>query len=491
VQLQLSTVSNVALLQGDICDGKSLIAIGLMNEISRERPVFELRHPYPDMLEEASAILNAYANAVFVVENCFTLRDDHLLGLARQVAASNGKLILTARNISTEGESGKIKGLRAVPTFFELAIRRLLPDEVEALIALIDQIAGWRDLGALTQSDRRRFIEKDCDGCVPNVLLRLLNSNYVRGRYREEYNKTNYINPHDRQMVVAALLIANLGFDAPVSFLSDIFERDFATVLRHIDPASGGLRLVRVIGGSVRTIPSIGARNLLRSVVETRDIVNTIIFMLERMAETVRRTDFSQHVFSQLMRYSILSSIVNDNDEINRFFDHISKIGHFRDMPLFWLQWHMAMSAQVKWVKAEEYLAMGYVAAAAFEKRRNEEYNLKQLDDRKAKFLAGRILGMTRTGVELFRDLKQALDIVGRLMRDAELTHHPYETLVDITKALKLSGDTLIPEQRALLGGQMKAVFDLAQRKLTMLSEGYQRAHAIEAVKQIEAAAVV
>ncbi len=221
VQKCLNADARIVLLQGDICDGKSLIVLGAMNEFSAGKPVFELHHPYADLLEEASSILAIYPNALLVVENCFSLREDHLLGLARQIAASTGHLILTSRNISTEGEAGKLRGLRAIQSLREIAIGRLLPNEINALIALIDQIAGWRDFAALTLPDRRRFVETECKGFIPGVLLRLLNSDYVRSKYREEYNKTSYLNAQDRQMVVAALLIANIGIDAPVSFLSD------------------------------------------------------------------------------------------------------------------------------------------------------------------------------------------------------------------------------------------------------------------------------
>ena len=486
IQNQLHSEGRIILLSGDICDGKSLVVFGVMNGISNTRAIFELTHTYADLLDETSSILVAYPNSILVVENCFSLREERLLGLARQISASKASLILTARSVSTEAELGKLKGLRAIPSLLEIGIGPLRGNKINALIALIDQIAGWRDFKALSLPERRRFVEKDCQGVIPNVLLRLLNSDYVRGKYREEYNKTSYLDIRDRQMIVAALLIANIGFDAPTSFLSDIFEQDFASVLKRISP-QGGLKLVRAERGVVRTIPSIGARNLLGSVVDARDIVNTTIYILEKMAGEIRRSDFEQHVFSQLMRYSILNSTVSDVDEINRFFDHTSKIAYFRDMPLFWLQWHMAMGAQNRWVKAEEYLSMGYTAAAALEKKRGEKYNRKQLDDRKAKFLIARANSVMRSGSELFRDAKEALDIAGRLLHDSELTHHAYETLLDIAKLLRSRQGTLLEDQNAVLVGQLKMLVDLGKKKLGTVFEGYHRSRAVEWINQIEA----
>jgi hypothetical protein len=385
---------------------------------------------------------------------------------------------------------GKLEGLRDIQSPLEIGIGPLQPSEVDGLIALVDQIAGWRDFRAQSPSDRRRFVAIECNGVIPSVLLRLLNSEYVRIKYREEYNKTSYLDPSDRQMIIAALLIANIGFDAPLSFISDVFERDFSSVLKRLSAEGRGLRLVRTDGRVIQTIPSIGARTLLRNVLEARDVVNTNIYIVEKMAgEIIRRTDFEQHIFSQLMRFSIIGGIVSDEAEINRFFDHISKISYFRSMPLFWLQWHMAMCAQSRWPKAEEYLTMGYTAAENFERRRGEKYNKKQLNDRRAKFLAARASSMMRSEMELFRDMREALDLVGRLMREADLTYHPYETLHDIVMVLKSRGSTISGELKEILFRQVKEIVDGAKKRLGSVPEGYQRSHAVDRITQIEAAA--
>lgn len=489
IQKHLRERGEIVLLYGDICDGKSLVILGAKYGLAGVRPVFELRHPYADLLDETSSILSVYPNAVLIVENCFGIGEDRLLGLARQIAASEGSMVLSARSISTEAETGKLKGLRAIPSLREMEIGQLATAEIDALIALIDQIAGWRNFQALSHSDRRRFVETECKGIIPSVLLHLLNSEYVRNKYREEYQKTNYLGVRDRRMVIAALLISNLGFDAPLSIISDIFEKDFASVLWRMSDQSGGLRLVRAADGLVRTIPSIGARNLLKHVIDDREIVNTTIDILTSMAVNSRRSDFQQHIFSQLMRYSILNSVVADSVEVNRFFDHISKIPYFRTMPLFWLQWHMAMCSQERWLDAEKYLDMGNTAADAYEKKRGEKYNRKQLDDRKAKFLAARATSMKRSGAELFRDMREALNITERLLRDPELTHHPFETLFDIAKVLRERKSTLLSNQEPIIASHFKGVVAIAKLKVGVVAAGYQRTHAIDAVSQIDAIA--
>lgn len=487
----LNTRGAIAFVHGDICDGKSLAILGAQTQIARGRPVFQLRHFYSDLLNEVSSIFASYPDAVLVVEGCFALREERLVALVRQVSASDGGMILSARSIATEAESEKLRGIRSVPSALDIRLGKIQGAEVDNLIALIDQIAGWREFGALTFGDRQRFIERECDGIFPSVLLRLLKSSYVRNAYLAEYNKLSGVDPQDKRMLVASLIIAGIGFDAPTSFLSEAFEKDCESTIRKISNSiSNGLKLVRVDGNFVRTIPSIGARNIASHVIEDREIVNTTIFILNHIRSKYRRTEFENHIFTQLMRYSILSSVVSDEGEINRFFDNISKVSYFRELPLFWLQWHMAMSAQAKWLKAEEYLSMGYTAADAYDKKRDDKFNRKQLEDRKAKFFAARAMATGRAGVELFRDMKEATEIVGRLMRDAQLTHHPYETLLQIVRVLEAGGATIPKDLEKILVGQVRENIARATTRVGVVPEGYQRSHAAAWMREIEAIAV-
>lgn len=482
----LAQNGGVVLVNGDICDGKTLIILGVVCALSASRPVFQLRHPYTDLLDEASSILAAYPKCLLVVENCFSIHGDRLVALARLVAASEAGLILSARSISTEAESYKLRGLRAISNFRELSIGRLSDSEADALVSLIDQIAGWRSFKALSRGDRLKFVCGECNGVVPSVLLKLLESEYVREKYKEEFAKTSYLDSNERSMIIASLLTANVGYDAPSSLISELFEGDFSTVLKRVSKQHSGLKLVKIsANGTVSTVPSIGARNLLRHIVEDREIVDANIRILESLSDRARRSDVERHIFSQLMRYSILNSIVNGVSEINRFFDHISKISHFRAMPLFWLQWHLAMCSQERWLDAEKYLEMGYTAADAYDKHREEIFNRKQLNDRKAKFLASRARSRQRCGDELLRDMREAIRIVGILMKDTEIAYHPFETLLEIAKTVQELGVTVEFHQRTVLEQGLRTLASLAKRRLDAVPAGYQRRHASNALDQI------
>ena len=121
-----------------------------------------------------------------------------------------------------------------------------------------------------------------------------------------------------------------------------------------------GLYLAHVEDGRVKHwYQASGQVKFYEKIVPTQNkrlIVDTVVEILKRLVRRRFSADhFERHIFTQLMRYSILSTVVDDVGERNRFFDNVSKIDHGRTQVLFWLQWHMAMVDQERFLDAETY----------------------------------------------------------------------------------------------------------------------------------------
>ena len=99
-----------------------------------------------------------------------------------------------------------------------------------------------------------------------------------------------------------------------------------------------------------------------------------------------------------MMRYSILSVVVTNREEIDQFFENNKQTLEIRRMPLFWLQWHMAKCAARELPDAEKFLDQGYTEAAGYERRTKKKFDRRQLDDRRAKFLMLRAEQTSKTG---------------------------------------------------------------------------------------------
>jgi hypothetical protein len=347
--------NSVTLLTGEICDGKSIVIEEICARLALARPVYVMHRPYETIVEETNNLIAAHGNPVFVIENCFDPSSQRLENLLRLFNNSKTTLILTSRGISARAEVSDFAQLNAFESLQRFRLSNLNNRETEELVRLSDQVAGWLEFPK-TYMEKLRFVRERCRGSLPAFLLELLRSTFVRDRYVEEYRKTvELCSPNEMTTIVAALYIGHIGHDAPLSFLSNIFRTDIAAALDRFERGNHGLYIIRIENGRLNTVPSIGASRILREIVPTHNkrlIVDTVVGILKGISDHYR-DDFERYMFSQLMRYSILSTVVEDINEINRFFDNVSKIDYCRTQVLFWLQWHMAMVDQRKFVDAK------------------------------------------------------------------------------------------------------------------------------------------
>ena len=377
----------------------------------------------------------------------------------------------------------RVRELNNFNSFREIRIPKLNAAEADALVVLIDQIAGWRNLNATSKADKVRFISQACEGSLPGFLLRLLKSDYVKKKYQEEYNKSEGLQKFEKRAIIAALYIAHAGYDAPIDLLSNALHFDAGRMLDRLSGQNDALKLICRQGEYVRAVPAIGATNILEHMIPDKEIVDSILSILEHLAQNTYHDDFERHLFGQMMRYSIMRSVVTDENQVNRFFDHVSKIEYFRRQVLFWLQWHMAKSDFKEFYDAEKFLEQGYCEAESLEKRAGTKYNRRQLDDRKAKFLMRRAQHVERQPAELFRDLKEAWEIVGRLLRNEGATRHPFQTLQAIAETFSSQSQRLLDFQRDTAHQAIASIGNIAKTRLDQVPIGYQRTAAARALE--------
>ena len=486
--------SSLVLISGEICDGKTIVLEELCVQLSLSRPIFELRHSYDDLLKETTTILDEYKNPIVIIENCFDLSRSNLRGIARQFDKSHATAIVTSRTIAMEGEITDFSLLNSFETFNHFPIGKLNADEIGAFIDLTDQIAAWRNFRVHTHTQRINFVERTCSGSLPGFLLRLLRSKHVKDRYIEEYRKTESLNPAETHAAIAALYVAHIGYDAPLSFLSDVFERDVGAALDRLNRQVGQgttFKLIRREGDVVKTVPSIGATNLLKEIIEAREVVDTVVEILKKLSTRRRNSDFARHMFTQMMRYSILSSVIDNPIQINRFFDNVSKITHCRRQILFWLQWHMAMTDQRKFVIAERYLKQAYTEARNFRQRTGNNYDNKQIDDRRAKFLMFRGQYGDRSVDDVFHDFLEACRITKQLLNRQDLTHHPYETLGQILEVFEVRSNELTMDRLPKWNSELRNLGSLAAKRFKNIAAGYQCRRARQNLERLSHAGFV
>ena len=477
--------ARIVLLEGYPCDGKTLLTTDLAYRLSGGRPVYQMRQAYESVLNEVAEILHHAPNAALIIENCFDLPADRLTSIARQFHGQEGVLILTSRAVAVDASPIGLASLEGFGSFRRIPLVSLNEGEARALSELADQIAGWRDFHALDPGARLRFIQRTCQASLPHFLMRLLRSDYVANRYREELNKLS-LSQVERAAIIIALYVAHIGENAPVSFLSNAMQMDCGSIIDRLNVRAGNdaFRLVRRTGKTIQTVPSIGAQNILQNLFNDSEIVDAIIPLLKNLA-SIYRDPFEQRMFNQMMRFSILSDVVTDRNEVDRFFEHNKQEQQIRRIPLFWMQWHMAKCAAGELPVAEKLLEQGYGEAKEFERRTGKDFDHRQLDDRRAKFLMLRAERTDRTGVDLFRDFKEAIELTGKILRQDNPQHYPFETLGGIARTYGVVGHHLDDVHKGLINSWLDQLEVYARKRIGVLPPGYQRDKAQSALDNV------
>jgi hypothetical protein len=475
--------TRIILLDGFPCDGKTLLTSDLAYRLSGSRPVYKLRQVYDRLLDEVASILHYAPNAALIIENCFDLSPERLSSIASQFDGREGLLILTSRAVAVDASPVGLASLTALNSFQRISLARLDKTESRALIELTDQIAGWREFHTMDQGAKERFVEQVCETSLPNVLLRLLRSEYVKQRYREEFNKLS-LSQADRFVIIVALYISYIGENAPVSFISDATETDSGAIVDSLNDKLLGrsFRLVRRAGHVIETVPSIGAENILRDLFKDSEIISAMVPVMKNLANK-QRSHFGQRMFSQIMRFSILSNVVSDQDQIDLFFEHNKQEPQIRRMPLFWLQWHMAKCSTGDLTTAEKFLEQGYVEAANFEKSTKRKFDRRQLDDRRAKFLMLRASKISGATGGLFKDFKEAIALGERILRQNDPQHYPFETLAEIVRVFYATDHNMTAANRQFIRDRLDQLINYAKSRVGVLPQGFQRDKANSALQ--------
>ena len=423
----ISIPGNVALITGSVCTGKSLLALEIMQQVRRSRPVFQLRIAYSDVTDEVRRIIKAYPDCLLCIEECFFL-DEQLVEIAEIVEGTRSNLLLTCRDVAYDAAAdGLIASASSKPDRVQrFPLSKMTDTEVDGFVALSERIAGWRELSGKSPDWKRRYIKNKCHANMAEFLLHLLKSETVRKKVENEYCRCLSTSPRLKKPLIVSLYLQHIGLPVQLEVLSTLLENDVGAELGRI-PQSSRFELIRREGAYVRTLPSIGARELLRSIVPDAEIVATVTEVIHSLLDNRRYGHTYTHIFNQFMRYPILQGVVESKAEIDHFFDQLSIHSSVQRQTHFWLQFSMAKSDFGEFEKAEQYLENAYGIV-------RERYNtthtqpFKQLDDQKAKFLL-----RSRTKSLRYDDhlevLQEVTQIIHRILDMPELTFHIFDTL--------------------------------------------------------------
>ncbi len=466
----VSHPGNIGLVTGSICTGKTSLLFEIMQRICRNRRVFHLRVAYSDVAREAEKIISAYPTCVLCIDECFMLGDE-LLSIAETVDRSQANLLLTSRDVAYDSASDRliVSASSRPDRVKRFQLSKLVDTEVNGFIALSERIAGWGALSGRSSAWKKRYIEQTCHSNMAEFLLHLLQSKVVKQKVEDEYHRCISVRPKLKRPLIVSLYLQHIGLPVQLEVISTLLKMDVGKLLNKVG-SPPEFEIIRRDSSYVRTLQSIGAREILKRIVEDKEIVDVVVGVIHALSENRYDGQTYVHIFNQFMRYPILQGVVVEKSEIDRFFDQLSLHPWVNRQTHFWLQFSMAKTDFGEYEKARIYLDNAYGIEDEHQRRGNRG-RFKQLDDQRAKFLL-----KSRTKSDIFSDYFPVLNEVSRITRDIfrmeEVTFHIYDTLSLYCEFVKKRFPHDFPvEQHEAIKITTRALRDIARRRSSDLTE--------------------
>lgn len=468
--------NSIALVIGGICSGKSTILEEVSFELSSAgETVFFLRNRYHDLVREAQRIIEIYPVAIFVIDDCFTLRDQ----LAPLLSVLNGagvRCLLSSRTLPYDSEVD-LRTIILDDTPFELFDTEILDEEeASSLVQVTNRVGGWGTT-ASSNTEKMKVVKKEHAGRLSGFLLGRFQSEHIRTRFVSELDQFRTRGDAAVNALILAFYLRHIGEAAKVGVVDELTGQDSASLLIQQSPSSY-ISLNNALS-TYELLASINARDVLANLFDDRAIVLAIIDALERIAP-LRHQLLYKSIYSQMMRYTQLKHVVLSPTERNFFFDRLSEYPFCQNHILFWLQWSMAMRDQEDFGRALQYLDEAYGRAQNL-----DNYDMHHLDDQKAGLKLDSAK-MNDSSANYLRTSNEVVGILSRLVGRSEQTSHPYLTLKSLRPFFDKAKANLIESHRQVIGSSIATLKSQVENRAGTQHEGYVKDAMIAAVEICE-----
>lgn len=464
----LQSNGRIALIVGGICSGKTQIFDEATFELAASgRQVFRLDSKYHGLSDEARRIMNENSGVILAIDDCFSLLEE-FREIVKFADSVDSYLLLTSRSLAYDSEADLRDIISDSEKFKVFDTEILNSNEIDGIIDCTDRISGWgKDASSHVQ--KQKIISNYSNGRLSGFLLNRFKSKHIRDRFISELDIFRTAGSIAVEALILAMYLRQIGERVQENLLSEMLGIDALGVLRpHLektpfisfDPPTNSFKL----------IASVNARDVLMQMFDPRDVTSSVIEALKRIAP-IRNQYPYKHIFTQLLRYTRLKQVIQDQSEQDFFFDRLSELNFCRSHVLFWLQWSMCMRENQDFLRARQYLDEAYGISMNW--RNFDNYHLEdQLDDQKAKLLLDSS-EIADSSANYLRTANEVYNLLVRLINRPEQTSHPYLTIQFFDAFMEKASPKLITPHKEIIVKIAKNLGDNVKKKIDEQHEGY------------------
>lgn len=414
----IKDVQTNILIHSDLGNGKTIFIQTLSILLAQQGyEVYRFYRNWATLDSEIERICQSHSKTVFVFEDysgCF----DSLKALA--LHRTDQIVIVSERSYVNEANYDDLSNL--LGDFENIDLNRLDPEETAQLIRIFDTYGLWSHLSAKSKNQKEDFINNACKGNLRNVVLELLKSPDILGRFKKVFEAA-----HKRKgfydAIVFILLVHVMHLNIGLDDLADALDVETLNSPKFKkDPAVQ--ELVNFEAGRIRPKSSLVSQMLILELFSTTVVIDVLINVAKHLNDNSSEK-VAKQMMRRLMTFTNLQPVLNQKDtsykfNLLRYYEALKVLPLCKRNPHFWLQYAIVKLSEHDYSMANQFFEAAYSFAGAI-----DHFDTYQIDNHYARFVLEneRINGSQATCMEAFR---HAHSILMDSRHKLEVRYYPY-----------------------------------------------------------------
>lgn len=327
------------------------------------------------VFDEVSSISRFAKNPVIIVDNYNDYID--VVRKIEDYLSDKVILVLADRTARYETSFFQLGDFNDTADRFDLDI--LSRKEMEGLIELFDQYGLWDELSAYSRDAKIDYIVRRCRSRLSTFLLSRFDSSHIKESYRsvieaiakkKEYYQalmfvmcSNYFGFN----IEYGLMIESIGGNV----LNNAAFRNNPDVKEFIDFDKE----------QIKFSSSLLSKYILSKCIDKSDFEDYLVKLFKGLDLKQSGNKDIKRILRNLLQYRLLFQLFENNAQIFKFYEAISKCDYCVERPLFWLQNAIARTANNDFELAD------HIFKTAYSYAHEQNFDTFQIDNHHAHFL--------------------------------------------------------------------------------------------------------
>lgn len=416
------------LIHSDLGNGKTLFINGVVDQLNNlGYNVFIFNKYYDNTFVEIEKLCTSVRKCVLIIEKY----SDHF-DLIKRISLFRTKdtiVIVSDRSIINDTVYGTLEGILFKENYLIKDLNKISNIEVFQLIDIISHYGLWGEYSSLSLDRKRKIIEENCKSSFRLLLLLLLDSPDIKGRFNKLLDLIKRANESffDATLLILAsnLFDFNLDLDKLIYILDD--------ELINNPSFHNNDSLMEVINFQEHKI-NVRSSILSQSLLSQQDYQNRLIVLLIKVFKKLDKRGYDKNnhqILKSLVSFSRLQSVFNLNENshfkavVLNFYEEIKNTRFAAKNPFFWLQYAIARLSSRDYAIADKYFQTAYSYAKS-----NEDFDPFQIDNHYARHILENEIfnGTDETAMERFIKAHNLLSV---RTSASENRHYPIRVAIN------------------------------------------------------------